>query len=181
MDPAETGSLRIAVRCYGPTVHALLEAELDLAARPALARVSALLPEDVSVVACDLHHVSFMDVSGLHFVLDLYRRGRDRGAAVLFYNWQTQPAQLLGLALTGPNAVPAHRAGRAAGPGDAELRALRRALGEHAEARCALGVGLARDGLAGASRGRGTAGADAPPAGVTPAGATPPGPPPSAR
>ncbi|MFJ6797650.1 STAS domain-containing protein [Streptomyces sp. NPDC091268] len=128
MDPIESGSLRIAMRRYGPTVHLILAGEVDQEAGAAVDRVWAGIPQDVAVVACDLHHVSFMDAAGLHHLLALQRWGRGRGVTVLVYNWQSQPQRLLRHLISLPQ-------GR-----DQGLRSLRSMLREHSQAQLALGV-----------------------------------------
>ncbi|MGW0748452.1 STAS domain-containing protein [Streptomyces sp. NPDC002587] len=129
MDPVDSGSFRITMRRYGPSVHLLLAGEVDHEAEPAMTEMCAGLPEDVVAVACDLHHVSYMDVAGLHCVLTLQRHCRLHGVTVLVYNWQPQPLRLLHLALNSLDHVH-----------DDDLRGLREILREHSEAQLALGI-----------------------------------------
>ncbi|MGW0390663.1 STAS domain-containing protein [Streptomyces sp. NPDC003042] len=96
MEPVES-DFRIMMRRYGPTVHLTLTGELDLEARPAFARVRGALTEGVAVVACDMHHVPFMDVTGLNCLLSLGEHAQSRGMTLLVYNWQQQPLHLLDL------------------------------------------------------------------------------------
>ncbi|MGW7451250.1 STAS domain-containing protein [Streptomyces sp. NPDC054787] len=135
MDTFGSGPLRVTLRRYGPTVHVLLAGEADHEAAHTLDQMCARLPRDVAVVACDLQNVSFMDVSGLHGLIDLHRYGRRHGATVLIYNWQRQPLQLLRhLTL---NHLDGHD-GR-----DDDLRGLSEILTEHTEAQLALGIDAA--------------------------------------
>ncbi|MCJ0871948.1 STAS domain-containing protein [Streptomyces sp. AP-93] len=87
----------ITVRRYGPTVHVALAGELDLDTRSALDDVQAAFDEDVDVLCCDMQHLTFMDVTGLHRLVDLARRAEERGTAVFASNWQRQPLRLLDL------------------------------------------------------------------------------------
>ncbi|MEU3459261.1 STAS domain-containing protein [Streptomyces sp. NPDC006733] len=134
MDLIAGGPLQITLRRYGPTLHLTLAGELDIEAEPAVAQVMATLPADVTVIACDLHHISFMDVVGVRCVLGLKRSAEARGLAALVYNWQPQPLQLLTL-MDGLDRTD-----------DAELRALHALLGEHAESQRALGIDMTRGG-----------------------------------
>ncbi|MFF3214326.1 STAS domain-containing protein [Streptomyces sp. NPDC002886] len=71
--------------------------ELDLDTSPALTSVRAALGDGIAVVACDMHFLSFIDVVGLHRLLDLARHTQSRGSAFFAYNWQRQPQWLLDL------------------------------------------------------------------------------------
>ncbi|MBT2439575.1 STAS domain-containing protein [Streptomyces sp. ISL-36] len=98
METVESGNdFRIVVRRYGPTVHLTPSGELDLTAEAAFTGVLTSLAGDVAVIACDLRHVPFVDVVGMHCVLDFQQRAHARGARVVFYDWQPQPRRLLGL------------------------------------------------------------------------------------
>lgn len=134
MDSFGNGPLKVTMRRYGPTVHLLLVGEADLQAEHTISRVCARLSRDVVVVACDLHHLAFMDVAGLHGLSALQRHGRGHGATVLAYNWQPQPLRLLHLAVN-------HLGDRY----DDDLGTLREILREHTEARLALGITAAQD------------------------------------
>ncbi|MFD9337982.1 STAS domain-containing protein [Streptomyces sp. NPDC060028] len=134
MDTIDSGALQITLRRYGPTVHLTLAGELDHEADAALARVRAAAFRDgVDVVACDLHHVRFMDVSGLRCLLGLQEQAREYGITVLAYNWQPQPLRLLHL-LDGLE--PCDETG---------LRALLDLLREKPEARLTPGIDAAHD------------------------------------
>ncbi|MFD0268552.1 STAS domain-containing protein [Streptomyces sp. NPDC127106] len=87
---------QVKVRRYGPTVHLTPAGELDMATRSALDEVQAAL-DDVDVVACDMRDLTFLDVVGLHGLLDFVRRLDARGIAFFAYNWQRQPRRLLDL------------------------------------------------------------------------------------
>ncbi|MCZ4120999.1 STAS domain-containing protein [Streptomyces sp. H39-S7] len=97
MDLIAGGPLQITLRRYGPTLHLTLAGELDIDAEPAIAQVMSTLPADVAVIACDLHHIAFMDVVGVRCVRELKRSAEQRGLAALVYNWRPQPLQLLNL------------------------------------------------------------------------------------
>ncbi len=133
MDPIGSGGLQISLRRYGPTVYLALAGELDFEAEPAIARLrTVVLRDDIDVVACDLHRVPFMDVSGLRCLLDLQECAREHGITVIAYNWRPQPLQLLHF-LDGLDSGD-----------DIELQALRDLLREHAEAQVNLRIGTAR-------------------------------------
>ncbi|MFD9520732.1 STAS domain-containing protein [Streptomyces sp. NPDC059979] len=87
----------ITVRRYGPTLHVTLAGELDLDTRSALDDVQAAFGDGVAVLCCDMVHLAFMDVTGLHRLLNLARRTDGRGIAFFAYNWQRQPRRLLDL------------------------------------------------------------------------------------
>lgn len=160
MDPIDYGPLRITLRRYGPTVHLTLAGDLDHEAEAALAGVrEAALADEVVVIACDLHHVHFMDLSGLRCLLDLREAASELGIAVLAYNWRPQPLRLLHL-LAGIQ------------PGeDTGLRVLHGILREHTEAQLVRGIDTARETSALVASGR-----------RRPAGDQyDPGPPPAAR
>ncbi|MFD9355668.1 STAS domain-containing protein [Streptomyces sp. NPDC060031] len=144
MDTIDSGALQITLRRYGPTVHLTLAGELDHEADAPLARVRAAAFRDgVDVLACDLHHVRFMDVSGLRCLLGLQEHARAYGITVLAYNWQPQPLRLLRL-LDGTE--PCDENG---------LRALLDLLGDHTGARLTAGIDPAHAGtstLVGAER-----------------------------
>ncbi|MFD9301528.1 STAS domain-containing protein [Streptomyces sp. NPDC060048] len=147
MDPTDSGALQITLRRYGPTAHLTLVGDLDQEAGEAIAGVrSAVLRDDVVVIACDVHHVPFMDVSGLRCLLDLREQAREHGITVLAYNWQPQPMNLLYLL---DRLEPGH---------GTRLRALRDIPGERDGARRVLGADTAREtsALVGADR-RGSA------------------------
>ncbi|MER5567255.1 STAS domain-containing protein [Streptomyces goshikiensis] len=71
--------------------------ELDLDTGPALDGVRAALDGGVVVLACDMRCLSFIDVVGVHYLLDLARHTQSRGIAFFAYNWPRQPQQLLDL------------------------------------------------------------------------------------
>ncbi|MBT2467744.1 STAS domain-containing protein [Streptomyces sp. ISL-66] len=135
IDAIDSGELRITVRRYGPTVHLTLSGELDLDAQPAIAEVrAAVLRNGVALVACDLHHVPFMDVSGLRCLIDFQEQAREQGITVLAYNWRPQPLRLLRLL---------HLLDSLEAVDDTGLQALRGILREHTEAQLALGTDAA--------------------------------------
>ncbi|MFJ3842031.1 STAS domain-containing protein [Streptomyces sp. NPDC090054] len=87
---------RVMPRRYGPTVHLTPTGELDLDTRTALDEVPAAL-DGASVVACDMRHLTFMDVTGLYGLTTFVRRLDARGIAFFAYNWQPQPLRLMDL------------------------------------------------------------------------------------
>ncbi|WP_331732572.1 STAS domain-containing protein (plasmid) [Streptomyces avidinii] len=83
-------------RRYGPTVHLTPTGELDLDTRAALGEVQTDL-DAVAAVACDMRHLTFMDVTGLHGLTAFAHRLGIRGIAFFAYNWQPQPLRLMNL------------------------------------------------------------------------------------
>ncbi|MFJ3963218.1 STAS domain-containing protein [Streptomyces sp. NPDC090036] len=83
-------------RRYGPTVHLTPTGELDLDTRAALDEVQTDL-DGVAAVACDMRHLTFMDVTGLHGLIALAHRLGTSGIAFFAYNWQPQPLRLINL------------------------------------------------------------------------------------
>ncbi|NYI04481.1 STAS domain-containing protein [Allostreptomyces psammosilenae] len=71
--------------------------EIDYDARPALAAARARLPDPVGVVLLDMTEVSFMDSTGLHFLIDLRRRVAAGGGRLTLAGIQDQPIRLLRL------------------------------------------------------------------------------------
>ncbi|MFC9583455.1 STAS domain-containing protein [Streptomyces yangpuensis] len=88
---------RMSMRRYGPTVHLTPAGELDLHTRSALEETQAALDDGVAVVACDMRLLSFVDVTGLHGLLEFARRLDGRGIAFFAYDWQPQALRLLDL------------------------------------------------------------------------------------
>ncbi|MGW7333606.1 STAS domain-containing protein, partial [Streptomyces sp. NPDC054840] len=86
----------IHIRRYGATLVVTPVGDLDADSVRALDAVRATLDQDVAAVACDMRRLSFLDVVGLHHLLDLARDTRSRGVAFFAYHWQAQPQQLLG-------------------------------------------------------------------------------------
>ncbi|MFD7261695.1 STAS domain-containing protein [Streptomyces sp. NPDC059874] len=119
----------ITVRRYGPTLHVTLAGELDLDTRSALDDVQAAFTEGVAVLACDMQRLTFMDVTGMHRLLDLARRAGERGIAFLAYNWRPQPRRLLDLV---DSLYPPERTGKPrTGPTSLLSRTLRNAVTSH--------------------------------------------------
>ncbi|MBT2446220.1 STAS domain-containing protein [Streptomyces sp. ISL-43] len=129
---------RMMMRRYGPTVHLSPAGELDLETRSALDEVQAGL-DGVTVVACDMQRLTFMDVTGLHALTAFVRRLDGRGIAFFAYNWQPQPRRLLDLI----DALypPADRNGNRSGP----TQLLRRSLRDSAVSHRAAGAARARE------------------------------------
>ncbi|WP_086824526.1 STAS domain-containing protein [Streptomyces sp. NRRL B-24572] len=86
----------VKTRRHGSTVHLAPTGELDLDARPALDEVQPVL-DGADVVACDMQHLTFVDVVGLHALLAFACRLNARGITFFTYNWQSQPRRLLDL------------------------------------------------------------------------------------
>ncbi|MGW6858391.1 STAS domain-containing protein [Streptomyces xanthophaeus] len=130
---------RMMMRRYGPAVHLTPTGELDAETRAALDDVLHGL-NGVSVVACDMGHLTFMDVTGLHGLTVFVRRLSARDILFFAYNWQPQPLRLMDLV------DGLYRGtGRATEQG-APTALLRRALRESASAQRAVGaVWAARD------------------------------------
>ncbi|MCX5174519.1 STAS domain-containing protein [Streptomyces virginiae] len=87
---------QLMMKRYGPTVHLTPTGELDLETRTALDEVQTRL-EGVAAVACDMRHLTFMDVTGLDGLTAFARRLGARGIAFFAYNWQPQPRHLMDL------------------------------------------------------------------------------------
>ncbi|GLX17127.1 MULTISPECIES: STAS domain-containing protein [Streptomyces] len=118
-------AFRITLRRYGPTAHLTPTGELDLEAGPAFERLQEDL-DGVEVVACDMGHVTFMDMAGLNCLLGLGGYAESHGIALFVYNWRRQPSRLLELVDALDQAPDGHRcAGRWAAS-----RPLRRGLRE---------------------------------------------------
>ncbi|MFE5524361.1 STAS domain-containing protein [Streptomyces virginiae] len=87
---------RVMPRRYGPTVYLAPAGELDLESRSALDELYIGAGE-ATVVACDMLHLTFMDVTGLNGLIDFADRLDRRGIRFFAYNWQPQPYRLLDL------------------------------------------------------------------------------------
>ncbi|MDJ0385610.1 STAS domain-containing protein [Streptomyces sp. G-G2] len=71
--------------------------EIDMDVEAELDFVRTLLPPRAAVVL-DMSGVPFMDVTGLHFFLDLHRHAEHNGTSLRSLGWQRQPVRLLELA-----------------------------------------------------------------------------------
>ncbi|MFC8269452.1 hypothetical protein ACFUIZ_27595 [Streptomyces cinereoruber] len=91
------GDFQVSIQRYGPTVHLTPMGELDWDTGPALDDVSAALGDGVAVVVCGMRRLSFVDVTGVHRLLDLTHLIESRSIAFYAYNWQHQPQRLLDL------------------------------------------------------------------------------------
>ncbi|MGW7312899.1 STAS domain-containing protein [Streptomyces sp. NPDC054854] len=87
---------RMMTRRYGPTVHLTPAGELDMEATAAFDEVLPDL-EGAAVVACDMGHLTFMDVMGLHALIAFVHRLGARGIAFFAYDWQPEPLRLMDL------------------------------------------------------------------------------------
>ncbi|MGW7103429.1 STAS domain-containing protein [Streptomyces sp. NPDC054838] len=125
--------------------------EIDHTAQADLEAVLATLPGGAAVVL-DMSRVSFMDLTGLQFLLDLRRLARASGAPILIAGWQRQPRRLLDLAagLGGePSGSGRHRAVAELRDSTRDRAELERFLGSAqapAEAETATGVGAGQGG-----------------------------------
>ncbi|AZM87533.1 STAS domain-containing protein [Streptomyces sp. W1SF4] len=140
---------RITLRRYGPTAHLTPTGELGLEAGPEFDRLRDVL-DGVDVVACDMGHVTFMDMAGLNCLLGLGGYAETQGIALFVYNWRRQPARLLELVDELDHAPDGHRcAGRWAAS-----RALRHSLRDRITAGRTLGAArtLGTGGAAGEGR-----------------------------
>ncbi|MFJ9825016.1 STAS domain-containing protein [Streptomyces sp. NPDC101160] len=93
---SDVQGFRMRTSHYGQTAHLAASGALDMDARSAFDEVEAGL-DGFDVVACDMRDLSFLDVAGLHTLLDLALRLHARGIAFFTYNWQPQPRRLLDL------------------------------------------------------------------------------------
>ncbi|MGW0390499.1 STAS domain-containing protein [Streptomyces sp. NPDC003042] len=139
----------ISIRRYGPTLHLTPAGELDFEAEPAFDPIREALADYTTVVACDMRHVTFMDVTGLNCLLALGHHAETRGTILFVYNWRRQPLRLLELV----DDLDRKESGLPAYSCSAVCSVLRRALGERAETDRALGVGTVREGQAVSHRG----------------------------
>ncbi|MFE5717886.1 STAS domain-containing protein [Streptomyces erythrochromogenes] len=87
---------RVMPRRYGPTVCLAPAGELDLESRSVLDGLY-IGASEATVVACDMLHLTFMDVSGLDGLIAFADRLEGRGIRFFAYNWQPQPSRLLDL------------------------------------------------------------------------------------
>ncbi|MGW1942403.1 STAS domain-containing protein [Streptomyces goshikiensis] len=103
---------RVMPRRYGPTVYLAPAGELDLDSRPALDELY-IGADEATVVACDMRHLTFMDVTGLNGLIAFVDRLDCRGIRFYAYNWQPQPYRLLDLvdALSPPTGAKGTRGG----------------------------------------------------------------------
>ncbi|MFG2484977.1 STAS domain-containing protein [Streptomyces virginiae] len=126
-------NFRVMPRRYGPTVHLAPAGELDLETRIALDECY-IGADGPTIVACDMQHLTFMDVTGLNALIDfadrldrLDRLDR-RGIAFFAYNWQPQPLRLLDLT---DALYPPPRRTENRGPTRLLRRSLRDATADH--------------------------------------------------
>ncbi|MEV7728866.1 STAS domain-containing protein [Streptomyces sp. NPDC087917] len=84
------------VRSVGDSVVVTLGGEIDLLVEADLSLLLRNLPAGAAVV--DMSQVSFMDLTGLHFIITLRERARRSGTGLLVIGLQSQPQRLLDLA-----------------------------------------------------------------------------------
>ncbi|WP_411104693.1 STAS domain-containing protein [Streptomyces sp. cmx-4-9] len=90
MDPAFT----VTVVPVDDAVLVTPAGPMDDSSGPELRRALDLLGQSATVVV-DLGAVPFMDLAGLHFLLDLRSHCEDRGGALHTHAWQRQPRRLI--------------------------------------------------------------------------------------
>ncbi|HEY1777021.1 MAG TPA: STAS domain-containing protein [Solirubrobacteraceae bacterium] len=126
---SDDGPLRIAVERTGTTVRVAAEGEIDISTVERLREATSReLAADGEIVVVDLTHVSFIDSSGLHAVLDAASRAPQRlriipGAVALTLFTITGVADRLPLVENhADNGLRPHRLGNLnggeSGPGD---------------------------------------------------------------
>ncbi|WP_328864047.1 STAS domain-containing protein [Streptomyces virginiae] len=123
-------TFEIHIRHYGATLHVTPVGELDVDCDQALNEVRTAFHHGVAVVACDMRRLTFLDLTGLHYLLDLARNAQSRGIAFFAYNWQHQPQQLLDRA---DDLAPPDGRGRRAAPTRILRRTLRQAAASAAD------------------------------------------------
>ncbi|MEV6686565.1 STAS domain-containing protein [Streptomyces sp. NPDC051130] len=84
----------ITVERNGDTVLITPAGEIDLAAEAELEAVLDSVP-DRGAVVLDMSAVTFMDLTGLYFLLDLRRVADRRGSTLTATGWRRQPLRLL--------------------------------------------------------------------------------------
>lgn len=84
----------ITVERTGDTVLITPVGEIDIAAKADLDAVLASLPDGCAVVV-DMSAVSFMELTGLRFLLDLHRLAARHGSVLVTAGWRGQPVRLL--------------------------------------------------------------------------------------
>ena len=115
--PVENGSVRIAI-----------VGELDLATAARAARAIRRAQRDAAEVICDLGDLSFIDVCGLHVLLDASAYARRTGARLSFVHLPVCLHRPLGLVGLGAALEPGRRSQRRPSLGTAGCgRAYRRA------------------------------------------------------
>ncbi|WP_329113410.1 STAS domain-containing protein [Streptomyces sp. NBC_01353] len=120
--------LHTAMEEYGCVMHLTLHGELDLEAETLLDHITRECGGGTTVIACDMRHITFMDVAGLERLLAFGHAVEARDVILFVYNWRRQPLRVLELfdVLNPGNALES-------GPGEA-TRSLRRTLHERAGA-----------------------------------------------
>jgi anti-anti-sigma factor len=99
--PVENGSIRIAI-----------VGELDLATAARAARAIRRAQRDAAEVICDLGDLSFIDVCGLHVLLDASAYARRTGARLSFVHLPACVHRPLGLVGLGAALEPGRRSQR---------------------------------------------------------------------
>ncbi|GHB51174.1 hypothetical protein GCM10010347_21150 [Streptomyces cirratus] len=84
----------ITVERTGDTVLVTPAGEIDLAVEAELAAVLDSLPDQGAVIL-DMSAVTFMDLTGLRFLLDLRRLTARHGSTLVATGWHRQPLRLL--------------------------------------------------------------------------------------
>jgi anti-sigma B factor antagonist/stage II sporulation protein AA (anti-sigma F factor antagonist) len=87
--------LRFTVRHQGATAVLAFDGEIDIAERAVLDAATQSLSEDATAVCVDLSAVSFLDSTGVHFLVALRRRCVARGAGFGLSGVQSQPLRVI--------------------------------------------------------------------------------------
>ncbi|MCY0937568.1 STAS domain-containing protein [Streptomyces sp. H34-S4] len=91
MDPV----FEMTVTPVGDTLLVAPASDMDHSADADLQRVLHLLRDPGRTVGVDMSGVSFMDLTGLRFLVDLGHHCEDRGGTMLTYAWQRQPRRVV--------------------------------------------------------------------------------------
>ncbi|MEU5017775.1 STAS domain-containing protein [Streptomyces angustmyceticus] len=89
----------ISTQYLDDTVLLMACGEIDRACEPVCDGVLAALPTTLSSVVLDVQKVSFMDVTGLHFLCALHRHTARHGIRLHTRGWRSQPLYVLDSAL----------------------------------------------------------------------------------
>ncbi|MFG3350226.1 STAS domain-containing protein [Streptomyces sp. NPDC048018] len=85
------------------TVTLILSGEIDLSSRDALDAATRVTPPAGAALCLDMSAVTFMDSSGLNFLLILHRRLAEHGSPLVLTGIQQEPMRVL--TLTGADAI----------------------------------------------------------------------------
>ncbi|MFG3343448.1 STAS domain-containing protein [Streptomyces sp. NPDC048018] len=85
------------------TITLILSGEIDLASRDALEAATRVNPPAGASLCLDMSEVTFMDSSGLNFLLILHRRLAEHGSPLVLTGIRQEPMRVL--TLTGADAI----------------------------------------------------------------------------